>query len=52
MSDLTRPLPDPKTVRAEATIPISQRDRLGRAIVDLFVGERPRMDALDRAARL
>jgi len=46
MSSVTRLLPFAKTVRAEADIPISQRDEFERAIVDIIAGECPRTDAL------
>lgn len=48
MSNVTRLPPHPKTVHVEADIPVSQRDELERAIVDVIAGERPRMDTLDR----
>jgi hypothetical protein len=48
MSNVTRLPPFAKTVRMEIEIPISQRDELERAMIEIVAGERPRMDALDR----
>ena len=48
MSNVTRLPPFAKTVRMEIEIPVSQRDELERAMVEIVAGERTRMDALDR----
>ncbi len=48
MSKVTRLPPFSETVHVEADIPISQRDEFECAIVEIMVGARPRMDALDR----
>lgn len=48
MSNVTRLPPFAKTVRVKVEIPISQRHEFERAIAEIAVGERPRMDDLDR----
>ena len=45
MSNVTRLPPFAKTVRMEIEIPVSQRDELERAMIEIVAGERPRMDA-------
>ncbi len=48
MTNVTRLPPFGKTLHVEADIPASQLDEFNRAITNLIVGDRPRMDALVR----
>ena len=48
VTNVTRLQAFSKTARAEADIPVSQRDEFERAVVEIIAGERPGMDALDR----
>jgi hypothetical protein len=48
MSNITRLPPFAKTVHVEADIPVSQRDEIDRAMIEIVAGGRPRMDAMDR----